>query len=312
MDRHRHSHSRWPLLVAGSIVFAYFGVEVTGAIVGHSLVLLADAVHTISDVGALSLAAVAAWLASRPHTTKRSFGNLRAEVLAALANGALLLAMAAYICLEAIMRIASPEDVRGGIVSAVAAGGLLANAAAAVVLLRGSRQSLNTKAALYHVAGDALGSAGAVVSGLLVLAYGWRLADPLASIFIGCILVYGALRVVSDATHVLMEGTPAHIDVAALCKDIDEMALVVGVHDMHAWTITSGYDAMSAHVMVKNDCSRIDTERLLERVRQLVADRYGIAHVTIQIETRDEECEEAHVPEVVVHLENHTGLKARR
>ena len=227
-------------------------------------------------------------------------------MLAALANGALLLAMAAYIFLEAVMRIASPEDVRGGIVSAVAAGGLLANAVAAAVLLRGSRHSLNTKAALYHVAGDALGSAGAVVSGLLVLAYGWRLADPLASIFIGFILVYGALRIVSDATHVLMEGTPVHIDVAALCKDIEEMALVVGVHDMHAWTITSGYDAMSAHVMIKDDCSRIDTERLLERVRQLVAERYGIAHVTIQIETSDEDCDEAHVAEAVRHSENRT------
>jgi cobalt-zinc-cadmium efflux system protein len=118
--------------------------------------------------------------------------------------------------------------------------------------------------------------------------------------------VYGALRVVSDATHVLMEGTPAHIDVAALCKDIEEMALVVGVHDMHAWTITSGYDAMSAHVMIKDDCSRIDTERLLERVRQLVAERYGIAHVTIQIETSDEDCDEAHVAEAVRHSENRT------
>ena len=289
--------TRGVLAVASVILLAYFGVEVLGAVISGSLALIADAAHTASDVGALGLATVAAWLAGRPNTAKRSFGNLRAEVLAALVNGAALLGVAGFIIFEAVSRLDAPPEVRGGIVSVVASGGLVANVLAAVVLLRGSRRSLNTRAALFHVGGDALGSLGAIVAGLLVLGPGWQLADPLVSMFIALILVYGAFRVLSEATHVLMEGTPAHVDVSALMEDIESMEQVIGVHDLHAWTITSGYDALSAHVTVSEDCTRKDVAALLERLRTLAAERYGISHMTIQIESGEGECGESHLPE---------------
>ena len=295
----RPQTSKIALAIASAILLVYFGVEVAGAVISGSLALIADAAHTASDVAALGLATVAAWLASRPHTTKRSFGNLRAEVLAALVNGAALLGIAGFIVFEAVGRLDTPPEVRGGVVSLVALGGLAANVIAAIVLLRSSRQSLNTRAALFHVGGDALGSAGAIVAGLLVLGPGWQLADPLVSMFIAIILVYGAYRVISEATHVLMEGTPPHVDVAALVRDIEALDHIIGVHDLHAWTITSGYDALSAHVSVHEDCTREDVAALLDRLRKLAAERYGIAHVTIQIETGEGDCQETHLPEPV-------------
>jgi cobalt-zinc-cadmium efflux system protein len=273
--------TRGVLAIASAILLAYFGVEVAGAVISGSLALVADAAHTALDVGALGLATVAAWLAGRPHSTKRSFGNLRAEVLAALVNGAALVGIAGFIVFEAVGRMGDPPDVRGGVVSLVATGGLLANALAAVVIMRGSGRSLNIWAALFHVGGDALGSIGVIIAGLLVVGLGWQLADPVVSVFIALILVYGAFRVLSEATHVLMEGTPAHVDVGSLRDDIEAIDHVVSVHDIHAWTITSGYDALSAHVSVHEDCTREDAAGLLDQLRALAAERYGIAHVTI-------------------------------
>ena len=292
------SRSRGPLALASVVILAYLAVELAGAIISGSLALLADAAHTGSDIGALGLALFAAWVAGRPHTAKRSFGFLRAEVLAALVNGALLLAIAVFIFVEAGQRMADPPDVRGGVVSAVAAGGLVANAIAAAILLRSSRRSLNVRGALVHVLGDAIGSAGAIVAGLLVLTLEWHLADPIVSVFIGLILVYGALRIVAEATHVLLEGTPSHVDVAALREDIERVGHVRGCHDLHTWTITSGYDALSAHVMISDECVGPDVAALQEELRGMLRDRYGIAHVTVQLERTEDECEEeAHVPE---------------
>ena len=299
MHEHGYSTPRRPLLAAGAVIVAYLSVEIVGALVSGSLALLADAAHTGSDVGALGLALLATWVAGRPHTARRSFGYLRAEVLSALVNGAVLLAIAGFIFLEAAQRIGSPPDVGGGVVSIVASGGLAANVVAGVILLRSARRSLNVRAAFWHVGGDALGSAGAIVAGLLVLGFGWDIADPIVSIFIGLILVYGAIRVVAEATHVLLEGTPGHVDVAALREDIERVAHVQGCHDLHTWTITSGYDAMSAHVTIADECVGADVRALQDALRKMVSERYGIAHLTIQLERTEGECEEeAHVPEL--------------
>jgi cobalt-zinc-cadmium efflux system protein len=297
MDQGWRGTPQRPLALASAVILAYLGVEIAGAIVSGSLALLADAAHTGSDVGALGLALFAAWVAARPASAKRSFGYQRAEVLSALVNGAALLAIAGFIFVEAAQRIAAPPEVRGGIMSAVASGGLAANLVAGWFLWRSSRHSLNVKAALFHVGGDALGSFGAIVAGLLVLGPGWSLADPIVSVLIGLILVYGAVRIVAEATHVLLEGTPAHIDQNALCDDIQALAHVRGCHDLHTWTIAPGYDALSAHVTIAEGCDGAAVPALQDELRRMVNKKYGIAHVTIQLERTDEQCDEAHVPE---------------
>jgi cobalt-zinc-cadmium efflux system protein len=299
MEESWREGAKRPLMMASLVIVAYLAVEVVGAMISGSLALLADAAHTGSDVAALSLALFATWVAGKPHTAERSFGYLRAEVLSALVNGAALLVVAIFIFVEAAQRIATPPEVRGGIVSAVASGGLAANLVAAWILLRSSHRSINVKGALYHVAGDALGSAGAIVGGLLVLLAGWHWADPLVSIFIGLILVYGALKVVGEATHVLLEGTPSHINIAQLHDDIEAVDRVHGCHDLHTWTITSGYEALSAHVTVTDECPAECVRDVRGELGAMLKERYGISHVTIQMERTDGDCEqEAHVPSV--------------
>ena len=293
-----HSSSRRALGFASAVVLAYFGVEVAGALISGSLALLADAGHTVSDVLALGLASAAAWLATRPGTASRSFGFMRAEILVALTNGVILLTMAALIVFEAAQRMAAPPEVRGGIVSAVASGGIAANVIAATLLLRSSRSSLNVRAALFHVGGDALGSLAAGVAGVLVLVFGWRIADPILSVVIALILVYGAVRIVREATHVLLEGTPAHVDVASLRADIEDIEHVEGCHDLHIWTITSGYHALSAHVTIADECTGECVRTLQDELHVMMHARYAIGHVTIQLERGDGgACDETHVPE---------------
>lgn len=293
----RQAQARRPLVLAAAVVAAYLVVEVAGALISGSLALRADAMHTASDIGALGLALFATWVASRPASPERSFGYLRAEVLAAVVNGAALLVIAAFIFVSAAQRMGSPPEVRGGIVSLVAAGGLTANLVAIVVLARSARTNLNVRAALLHVGGDAAGSVGAIVAGLLILAYGWQLADPIISVFIGLLLVAGAVRVLREATHVLLEGTPSHVDLTALRDDIEGMADVEGCHDLHTWTIASGYHALSAHVTICDECAGPRVRELQGRLRAMVSDTYGIAHVTIQLERSDGACvEEGHVP----------------
>jgi cobalt-zinc-cadmium efflux system protein len=297
---HGHEHqwgAKRPLAIAGAVILAYFGVEVAGAIVSGSLALLADAAHTASDVGALGLAFGAAWIATRPQSAAHSFGLLRAEILSALLNGAALVVLATFIFIEAAQRFGSPPEVNGGIVSIVASGGLLANVVAGWILLRASHHNLNARSALFHVGGDAIGSVGAIVAGLLVLGFGWRWADPAVSVVIGVILVWGAFRVVREATHILLEGTPSHIDTAELRQDIEAVAHVQAVHDLHTWTITSGYEALSAHVTISDDCVGEQVRVLRSELGRMLREKYNISHLTIQLERTAGECEEeAHVP----------------
>jgi cobalt-zinc-cadmium efflux system protein len=297
MEESWRAGAKRPLVMASLVIVSYLAVEITGAIFSGSLALLADAAHTGSDVAALGLALLATWAAGKPHTAQRSFGYLRAEVLSALVNGSALFVIAIFIFVEAAQRIASPPEVQGGIVSLVASGGLAANLVAAVILMRSSHHSINVRGALYHVLGDAVGSAGAIVGGLLVLVAGWQWADPAVSIFIGLILVYGALKIVREATHVLLEGTPAHIPIAELRDDIESVDRVQGCHDLHTWTITSGYEALSAHVTITEECPAECVRDVRGELGKMLREKYGISHVTIQMERTDGDCEEEiHVP----------------
>jgi cobalt-zinc-cadmium efflux system protein len=256
-------------------------VELIGGLFTGSLALLADAAHMLSDNVAISLALVALWLAGRPSTPERSFGYQRAEILAALVNGAVLVALAIWIFVEAYGRFGDPPDVLGGWMLAVAAAGLAGNLAAASLLTRAAHSSLNMRAVLRHVLADAAGSAGVVVAALVVVTTGWRYADPVAGVMIAVLVLASSFSVLRESVHILLEGTPRGIDARELAARLTRVPGVVDVHDLHVWTITSGFPALAAHVLVQpgDDCHarRRELETLLER-------EYGIEHTTLQVD----------------------------
>jgi len=255
-------------------------VELVGGWLAGSLALLADAAHMLADVAALGLALVAAWIAQRPATPERSFGFMRLEILAALINGAVLFAIAIGIGIEAWQRLRVPQHVNGPLLLGVAAAGFVANLAAVILLHRGREHSLNQKGAYLHVLGDLLGSVGALAAGVLVLAFGWMLADPLISVLIGTLVLVSAWRLVKESSDVLLEATPRHIALADVHDRIASVPGVESVHDLHLWTVTSGVVAMSGHLVVKNPT---DNQPILEAV-QVRMRALGIQHVTVQVE----------------------------
>ena len=281
---HQHdvrAHNRRVLAVVLGLTAAFTVVEVVGGIATGSLALLADAAHMLSDNFALGLALFAVWLAGRPSTPERSFGYQRAEILAALANGIILVALAIWIFVEAWQRFSSPPDVLAGWVAVVAVLGLGVNLVSAFLLHRHGHDTLNTRAALRHVLADALGSVGVLVSALVILLTGWEYADPVAGVVIGLLVLASSWTVLRDSVHILLEGAPKGIDAAALGRRLAEMPGVVDVHDLHVWTITSGFHALSAHVLVErgDDCHarRRELEEVLLR-------EYGIEHTTLQVD----------------------------
>jgi cobalt-zinc-cadmium efflux system protein len=282
---HEHDYaraaSRRALAVALGLTASYTVVEVVGGFFSGSLALLADAVHMLADNVALALALVAAWLAAKPATSERTFGYKRAEVLAALANGVLLVALAIWIFVEAVMRLRDPGDVLGGWMLGIALVGIVVNVAAGLVLSRARTDSLNVEAALRHVFADLLGSLGVAVAAVVILATGWVRADPLVSILIGVLVLASAWSVVRDSSSILLESTPRGIDATELGQRLASMPGVIEIHDLHVWTITSGFPALSAHVLVRpgDDCH----ERRRELERLLYSD-FGIEHTTLQVD----------------------------
>ena len=282
---HDHDHarvgSRRALATALLLTASYTVVEVVGGLYAGSLALLADAVHMLSDNVALGLALFAAWLAAKPATPERTYGYKRAEVLAALVNGMLLVALAIWIFVEAVMRIRDPGDVLGGWMLAIALVGMAVNVAAGVVLARARSHSLNVEAAFRHVFADLLGSFGVAVAAVVILATGWVEADALVSIFIGLLVLASTWTILRDSTAILLESTPRGIDAAELGQRLASAPGVVEVHDLHVWTITSGFPALSAHVLVRpgEDCHgrRRELETLLH-------DEFGIEHTTLQVD----------------------------
>ena len=281
---HAHDHrsaSRRALLVVLGLTLAFTVAEVVGGLLTGSLALLADAAHMVSDVLALGLALVALTLARRPSTPRRSFGFQRAEILAAFVNGLALVAVSGWIVWEALQRLDDPPDILGGWMLVVALGGLAVNAASAAILSRSEGDSLNVDAALRHVIADLLGSAGVIVAALVVVLTDWRPIDPIVSIAIAVLIAVSAWGILRDSSAILMEQTPAGIDAGAVARAIVTVPGVTNVHDLHVWRITSGFDALSAHVLVGRgeDCHalRRDVERVL-------AERFGITHTTLQVD----------------------------
>jgi cobalt-zinc-cadmium efflux system protein len=278
--------SRRRLRTALAITAAVMVAELVGGWLAGSLALLADAGHMLADAVALGLALFAAQVAQRPATADRSFGLLRLEILAALVNGAVLLAIAVGIGLEAWRRLRTPAHVDGQLLLAIAGVGLLANVVTVRLLHAGHEHSLNQRGAYLHVLGDLLGSVGALTAGALVLATGWTLADPIISVLIGVLVLGSAWRLVKESTDILLEGTPDHIAMADVHDRIASVPGVDSVHDLHVWTVTSGVVAMSGHLVVRNPT---DNQPVLEEVQGRMRD-LGINHVTVQME-RDQTCD---------------------
>ncbi len=291
---HRHDHAHTPasmraeykqraLAWALAITLTFMLAEAVGGWLAGSLALLADAAHMATDAAALGLALFASWLARRPATPARSYGFYRAEVLAALANAAFLVVVCAWIFWEAFERLLQPRAVDAPLMVVIAVAGLAANGAAAWVLTRGAlhRHDVNLRSAFLHVVGDLLGSVAAIVAGVVIWATGWTPIDPLLSAAIGLLVLRSAWHVLWDSVEVLLEATPAHIDPEAVRAAMLAVPGVAGVHDLHVWTVTSGFVALSGHVEV--DETRPWSEVLLDLARVL-RDRFGILHVTLQPE----------------------------
>ena len=294
-----HAHdlrgaSRRSLLLALVLISTYMVAEVIGGVVSGSLALLADAGHMLTDAAAIVMALVAMWIAGREASVKRTFGYHRTEVLAALVNTFALWLISGWILFEAYHR-AFREDVEivGLPVLLIGIGGFIVNLVAAWILRRSSAESLNVEGAFQHVQSDLLGSVGVIVAAVLIMAFEWYIADPILSVIIAMLIVYNTRKLIGRIVNVLLEGSPERIDVYKLCSDIEDMEGVTLIHDVHVWTITSGNEAFTAHVLL-DPAYRGNLDALKKRMQDLVHGSYGIGHVTIQLESSVEGCKEDH------------------
>ena len=305
---HAHDHrsaSRRSLSIALALIMVYMVVEVVGGLISGSLALLADAGHMLTDGAAIGLALLAIWVSGRPASIEQTFGFHRTEILAAMLNALSLWLISALIFFEASRRFNDDLQVDGGLMLGVGAVGLLVNLAAAWALHRSSGESLNVEVAFLHVVADLLGSVAVVAGGILVLAFEWNIADPIFGIVIGVLILASSLRLLWKVVHVLMEGTPSHLDLHHLCQRLEELEGVTGVHDIHAWTITTGYDALSAHVTADPTVMQ-DPNPVLQALRDIASSEFGIGHVTIQLEDSKDGCvEDHHIEHPAVHGSSH-------
>jgi cobalt-zinc-cadmium efflux system protein len=282
-----HSHSAagrhaGSLRTAVAILGALLVLELAAGLAANSLALLADAGHVFADVSGMLLSLVAIRIASRPPTGTRSFGLYRLEMLAAAGNAVLLLAIAVVILVEAIRRLAEPPDVQPGLVIAVAIVALVANLVALRLLATGQRESLTMRGAYLEVVGDLLGAMAVLVAGVVIAVSGWHPADALASMVVAVLIVPRTVRLLRDSVDVLLEATPKDVNLVDVERHIREAPGVVDVHDLHAWTITSGMNVVSAHVVLGEDGKPGD---VLDHLGMCLADDFDVKHSTFQLET---------------------------
>ncbi len=291
---HGHSHGRGPtatgsyrraltvvLLISLGIAIA----EVVGAIVTGALVLVADAAHMAADAAGIGLSLLAAWFASRPATDRRTFGFARAEILAAMANALLLLAMASVIFAAAVQRLMSPPAVSSGLLIAFGVGALAANACSLLVLRRGQAESLNVRAAFLEVAADTLGAGAVIVTGIIISATGFTLADPIASLAVGALILPRTWRLLREAIDILLEASPEGIDLDDIRRHMGELPGIREVHELHVWTITSGLPVFTAHVVVDPEIiERGQSAIMLDQLQDCLRGHFDVDHSTFQLE----------------------------
>ncbi len=269
------------LVAALSLTTTFMAIEVLGGLWTGSLALLADAAHMLTDAGGLILALVAIRFAERPATPERTFGYVRLEVLSALTNAVVLLLLTVYILYEAYQRFLDPPEILGAPMLAVAAVGLAVNLISMKLLSTGSSESLNLKGAYFEVLSDMLGSLGVIVAAVIVVLTGWTMADPIIGAGIGLFIVPRTWILLKQAVHILMEGTPPEVDVKLLERRLLDIPGVTAVHDVHVWTITSGLDAMSCHIVVADMARARET---LLNAKEAMKAAFSLSHMTIQIE----------------------------
>jgi cobalt-zinc-cadmium efflux system protein len=298
MTDHAHDHyssasaNQRRLLIALAITGLMTMVELVGGLLSNSLALQGDAGHMFTDTLALGLSVVALSLARRPASQTRTYGFHRAEVLAALANGTILVLICGYIFYEAYQRFVEPPEVRGGLMLAVAAVGLLANLVGILILRSAGRDNLNVRGAFLHMWGDTISSVGVIVGGVIILATGWTMVDPIISILIGLLILRGAVKLVLESSDILLEAVPKHLDVTQISNALREIEGVRDVHDVHLWTITSGIYALSCHLLIE-DRMVSSSSHIVEEVNRALSQKFGIGHSTLQLEC--EECENSPV-----------------
>ncbi|MBA4601788.1 cation diffusion facilitator family transporter [Thermoactinomyces mirandus] len=286
MHNHQRTSNRQSLAIALIITAGIMILEFAGGIMTRSLALLSDAGHMLSDVASLALSLIAFWFAARPPSSSKTYGYYRFEILAALFNGITLFVIAGFIVWEAVERFLNPAVVKGNMMMLIAVTGLLANLSSAWVLLHkgDTKDNLNLRSAYLHVLGDALGSLGAIVAGLLISLFSWNIVDPVVSIVVALIILKNAWGVITHSFHILMEGTPVTINHEEVEKKLQGIPGVINVHDLHIWTISSGLDSLSCHLLVHKDT---DHQQILHTAIQLIEKHFAISHTTIQIETTD-------------------------
>ncbi|MGB6778833.1 MAG: cation diffusion facilitator family transporter [Planococcus citreus] len=287
---HDHSHSRnkKTLLVAFLIITSYMVVEAVGGYLTNSLALLADAGHMLSDSISLGVGYLAFSIGEKAADQMKTYGYKRFEILAAVFNGVTLVLISFYIFYEAYHRFSDPPEIATSGMLAIAVIGLLVNILVAWILMRGgdTKENLNLRAAFLHVLSDLLGSVGAITAALLIIFFGWAWADPLASVVVAILVLISGWRVTKEAVHVLMEGTPKNVDLEQVAQIIEALPAVKSIHDLHVWSITSGKNAMSGHVVVKEHISFKDSQQVLRDIEHALLE-LKIGHVTVQLENED-------------------------
>ncbi|MGX9885288.1 cation diffusion facilitator family transporter [Streptomyces sp. NPDC002276] len=276
---------RGRLRVALGITLTVMVVEVVGGLLADSLALIADAAHMATDALGLGMALLAIHFANRPAAGNRTFGYARAEILAALANCLLLLGVGGYVLYEAVQRFVAPADTEGGLTVVFGLIGLVANMISLTLLVRGQKESLNVRGAFLEVAADALGSLAVIVSAVVILTTGWQAADPIASLAIGLMIVPRTLKLLRETLDVLLESAPRDVDMREVRAHILALDGVEDIHDLHAWTITSGLPVLSAHVVVgSNTLNAIGNEKMLHELQDCLGDHFDVEHCTFQLE----------------------------
>ena len=272
-----------PLKIALVIVLVVMVAEAVGGTLSNSLALLGDAGHMLTDALALGLSIFAITIARRPATPTKTYGYHRAEIMAALANGTILILVSLYIFYEAYQRFLEPPVVKTPLMLTVAAIGLIANLIGLLLLRRANRGSLNIKAAFWHIIGDTISSVGVIIAGIIILVTGWYIADPIIAVFIGGIILWGAVRIVKESADILLESVPTQVRVDEVVDTVKNIPGVESMHEVHIWTITSGMYALSAHLCI-GDLPVSRSTQIVTAVNQILARNFNITHTTLQLE----------------------------
>ncbi|WP_394235093.1 cation diffusion facilitator family transporter [Niallia oryzisoli] len=289
---HGHSANKKALFLSFLLITTFMVVEVIGGLVTNSLALLADAGHMLSDAAALGLSFFALKLGEKAASQSKTFGYKRFEIIAAALNGLTLIIISIYIFYEAFQRFANPPEVQSMGMLAISVIGLLVNILAAWILMRGDKdENLNVRSAFLHVMGDMLGSVGAIVAALLMIFFGWGMADPIASLIVAVLIIISGWRVTKDSFHILMEGAPAQIKLEDVKAALSNIAEVKEVHDLHVWSITSGMPMLSCHIAILENGIH---DQILEQAQVILHDEFGIEHSTIQVERDELGCPNPH------------------